>query len=102
MLEAILPRVFFLAPHFPFAQLLDGFDEADDKDAAERAVASSLDAAMARLCPQASGSGGGGPVNESPSESLSEGSASSLGGSSSRNEATRSPDEDHIPALSDM
>ena len=34
VLEAILPHVFFLAPHFPFAQLLDGFDEAHDKDAA--------------------------------------------------------------------
>ena len=82
MLGAILPRVFFLAPHFPFAQLLDGFDEADDKDAAERAVASSIDAAMAHFCPQAGGSGGGGSVDESPFESLSGGSASSSGGSS--------------------
>ena len=102
VMEVIVPRVYFLSPYFPLDQLLDEFDEAEDKDAAERAVASSVDAVVAHFCPQASGSGGGGPADRSPSGSLSRCSTPSSGSSSSGDEAARSLEEDRIPALSDM
>ena len=101
-MEAILPRVSFLSPHFPFDQLLDGFDEADDKDAAERAIAFLIDAVVVHFCPRASGSSGDDPVDESSSGSLSRGGTSSSSGSSSGDEVARPSDEDRIPVLSDM
>ena len=101
-MEAILPPMSFLLPCFSFDQLLDEFNEAEDKDVAERAAASSIDAVVAHFCPQASGSGGTGPVSESPSGSLSRGGTPSSGSSSSGDEVAWSSDENCIPALSDM
>ena len=47
----ILPWVSFLAPGFPFDQLLEEFDEQEDKEAAERVVADAVDEAVSRFCP---------------------------------------------------
>ena len=87
----ILLRVSFLAPGFPFNQLLEEFDEQEDKEAAKRVVADAVDEAVSRFCPQASGSGGGIPAAESLPGSLSRGGTpSSEDDASSGSEATGS------------
>jgi hypothetical protein len=46
---AILPRVQFLAPNFPFDQLFDGFEDGDDRIAAEAAIAKYIADAKERM-----------------------------------------------------
>ena len=100
---AILPRVSFLSPQFPFDQHWEELDEGESKEAAERVVATAVEDVVSPFCPQTSGSGEGGLAEDSSPGSLSGGGTpSSEDGASSGGEATRSSSEDRIPALSLM
>ena len=49
--QTILPRVHFLVPNFPFAQLLDPFESEEDHQAALTAVAPYIEEVKEQMKP---------------------------------------------------